>query len=189
MRVGNLAIVTLFLTAVCGCGPSAPRYDEAVARRMEEQIIQLFRDSEAVTFTIRGEGLPLRPHIVTEREALNRMADALHVRTATSDIRPPSCTFSVDVVGKDDRGFAILGEGALLCVYRDLKRDSSNRRDAYHVEVDDAFIDVIHEVLGATFLETFLAIWEEEDRLKSAKALDDAPANRDTPQNDRGESR
>jgi hypothetical protein len=189
MRVGTLAIIALFLTVVSGCGPSAPRYDEAVARRMEEQIIQLFRDSEAVTFTIRGQDLPLRPHIVTERKALNRIAEALHVRTATSDIHPLSCTFSVEVVGKDDRGFSILGEGALLFVYPDLKRDSSNKRDAYHVDVDDAFIDVIHEVLGATFLETFLAIWEEEDRLKSAEALGDAPANQDTPQIDRNESR
>ena len=47
MRFETLAIIALILTVVSGCGPSAPRYDEAVARRMEEQMDRL-KSSEAL---------------------------------------------------------------------------------------------------------------------------------------------
>lgn len=135
------------------------------------KLTQLLRQANSVRITVRGEDIPLRTQNLEGRDAINRIADALHVTAVESHTKPASCSFTVEVQVDDNRGFAIVGEANWLIVRPDLKFDLTNTRGWYDVEVDPSFVATVQEELGSTFLEIYLSLCDEHDRLTSGSDL------------------
>jgi hypothetical protein len=163
--------VFLVLAAEVACNRNKPSSSDTLAQLTQVKLTQLLRQANTVRITVRGEDVPLRTQILERRDAINRMADALHVTAVETHTKPASCSFTVEVLVDDNRGFSIEGEATSLIASPDFNLDLTNTRGWYCVEVDPSFIATVQEELGSTFLEIYLSLCDEHDRLTSGSDL------------------